>query len=179
MFGHFSEDLLNQFREEYAERGGKPCGASHIASSKTCKIGKGGEGGTSSVKDIVSNHKKEQIDPVVKSAKDLKEKLKKTSPGTPEHEKLKTEWGQAMNRYEELKRETFTHPETGKKRTWSQLNEEVKKKEDTRESTKGGKTYNQKVAKQKADLEAQVTKAIRNGDREEALRLKREIKGLG
>jgi hypothetical protein len=51
MFGHFSEESLNQFKEEYAERGGKPCGASHIASSKTCKIGKGGEGGTSEGKE--------------------------------------------------------------------------------------------------------------------------------
>jgi hypothetical protein len=41
MFGSFSDELLEQFKLAYAERSGKPCGASHISANKTCKIGGG------------------------------------------------------------------------------------------------------------------------------------------
>lgn len=40
MFGSFPDDLLEQFRHDYAERG-KPCGNSHISASKTCRVGLG------------------------------------------------------------------------------------------------------------------------------------------
>ena len=47
MFGNFPENLIDQFKRDYAERGGKPCGDSHISAAKICHIG--GAGGYSSV----------------------------------------------------------------------------------------------------------------------------------
>ena len=54
MFGSFPDDILAQFKEEYAERGGKPCGASHIPASKTCRIG-----GSKGYQDVVDEIKRE------------------------------------------------------------------------------------------------------------------------
>lgn len=51
MFGEFPEEILAQFKQDYAERGGKPCGGSHISAAKTCHVG--GEGGYSDVTSAI------------------------------------------------------------------------------------------------------------------------------
>jgi hypothetical protein len=53
MFGHFPSELIQKFNYEYAERGGIPCGGSHISAAKTCHVG-GAAGYTSVVEKVKS-----------------------------------------------------------------------------------------------------------------------------
>ena len=54
MFGNFPDELLAQFKQDYAERSGKPCGGSHIPAGNTCHVG-----GESGYKDVVAAIKKD------------------------------------------------------------------------------------------------------------------------